>query len=126
MRIVLSLALLFAGCYTNTAVTKDSALTTENHDLTFHLTDGTYITSKSDHHHRVENGYKVAGKLNSHFSQSWREFDGMVRDDQIKDITISEYNEDLTTIAIVGTVLVLGAITCVIVSNVSSSLLSSQ
>jgi hypothetical protein len=119
--VISSFAILLAGCYTNTPLTKDNTLNLDGKDLTFYLTDGTYIKSQGGKHHRIENGYKVAGKSNS--NQYWKEFDGIVLDEQIKDITISEYDEDLTTIAIVATVMVLAVTTVIIVSEISSNLL---
>ena len=100
--IILSFSILLAGCYTNTPLTKDGILNLDNKDLIFYLTDETYIWSQGGQHHRVENGYKVVGTLDN-----WDNFDGIVRDEQITDISLSESN--VLTLVIIGGVLVLVA-----------------
>ena len=114
LSVILSFAILLAGCYTNTPLTKDSTLNIDNEEVTFYLTDGTSIKSKREEHHRVANGYKIVGKLNS--NQLWNttsDFDGIVRDEQIKDITVSELNSD--SIVVGGAVLVLGCIVALVI-----------
>ena len=103
MCIILSFSILLAGCYTNTPLTKDGILNLDNKDLIFYLTDETYIWSQGGQHHRVENGYKVVGTLDN-----WDNFDGIVRDEQITEISLSESN--VLTLVIIGGVLVLAAV----------------
>ena len=55
--VILSFAILLAGCYTNTPLTKDSPPSTA--EVTFRLNDGTFIVSHT--YQRVENGYHVVG-----------------------------------------------------------------
>jgi hypothetical protein len=120
MFVILSFVLLLTGCYTNSTVTKESPQIPDNEELTFYLTDGTSIKSKSEEHHRVENGYRVRGKL-VNTNQWWNvteDFDGIARDEQIKDITIKEINSPLTIIFVAG---IVGGIAYVIISNTHSS-----
>ena len=127
MCIILLFAILLTGCYTNSTVMKEAPQIPDNEELTFYLTDGTYIKSKSEEHHRVEHGYKVVGKLYGHGyhrwdgygERKWEDFDGIVGDVEIKEITKSEYNEDLSTAIVIGSFLVVGGITYAIISNIS-------
>jgi hypothetical protein len=117
MSITLSFALLLAGCYTNTTVTKEAPQIPHNEELTFYLTDGTSRKSKNEEHHRIENGYRVRGKL-VNTNQLWNvteDFDGIVRDEQIKETTIKEINAPLTIVFVAG---IVGGIAYVIISNV--------
>jgi hypothetical protein len=104
MCIILSSAILLTGCYSHPTVTKDNILNLDNEELTFYLIDETYITSESGKHHRVEYGYKVVGKLYRCGERNWKDFDGMIGDREIKEITKSEYDDNLTTNIIVGTI----------------------
>ena len=118
--IILSFAILLTGCYTNSTVTKETPQIPDNEELTFYLTDGTSIKSKSEEHHRIENGYRVRGKL-VNTNQWWNvteDFDGIVRDEQIKDITIKEINSGLTVVFVAG---IVGGIAYLIISNSHSS-----
>ena len=103
MCVILSFTLLLTGCYSNTTVTKDSP-NLVNEELTFYLIDETYIKSESGKHHRVEYGYKVVGRLYRFGERKWEDFDGIIGDGEIKEITKSEYDENLTTNIIVGTI----------------------
>jgi hypothetical protein len=59
MCIILSFAILFTGCYTNTTVTKDDILDSSS-GLTFVLKDGSSIEANSWCYFRLENGYQIA------------------------------------------------------------------
>ena len=126
--VTISFALLCAGCYSQTAVTKVDILNLDNEELTFFLTDGSHIVSRAGQHHRVENGFEVEGRLvkvwphtpdpwNPHKSQpSGRMFSGMVLDKQINEIAVSQLNIGLTILGI-GVPL---AVACVVVVGVSA------
>jgi hypothetical protein len=107
-RIALSLALLLTGCYTNTVITKDSALKAEYQDLTFSLTNGTYIKSKGGQHIRLENGYEIVGILRHTPQDNWNTlnyqhpdslFDGIVFDKGIKEVVAVELDVTKTVVA---------------------------
>lgn len=118
--IILSFAILLTGCYSHTTVTKDRP-NTDNEELTFTLLwmkQGTgksiynhgegYIISKQ--YHRIENGYEVTGKLVIPTNKAGTDFSGILYDDQIKEVTISEYDTVLTLVAVGGVVLVVAAV----------------
>jgi hypothetical protein len=108
MCIILSVTILFAGCYTNTTVTKDTP-SLDNEEITVTLADESMIISQSGQHHRVEDGYKIVGELRTKPTDHWSEryqrsdslFDGIVYDGQIKDITCREFDV-ITTVLVVG------------------------
>jgi hypothetical protein len=118
MCIILSFAILFAGCYSNTAVTKDTP-NLDNEEITFRLRWITYdnikvfynndnwscIISKGGQHHRIDSGYEVTGKLVNSGDNSRKDFSGVLNDEQIKEVTISEYDATLTWVARVGAIL---------------------
>ena len=110
MRIALSLTLLFMGCYTNTAVTKDTLevddVKVDDATLIFRLKDGSYITSKGGQHQRTGNGYSVVGSLAVKGIPGLTDFAGIVRDDQIKEVTTSTFSVGLTVL-VVGSAVVL-------------------
>lgn len=101
--IILSFAILFAGCYTNTPLTKDSPPSSA--EVSFRLKDGAYILSNE--YQRVENGYKVIGKLVNKENKNSRDFSGIVSDEQIKEVV----SKDFDTVKTVGSVvLVVGVL----------------
>jgi hypothetical protein len=118
MSIILSFAILLTGCYSKTTVTKDRP-NTDNEELTFRLRwitynnikvfynndNWSYIISKGGQHHRIDNGYEVTGKLVNSKDNSSKEFSGVLNDEQIKEVTISEYDATLTWVARVGAIL---------------------
>ena len=128
--IILSFAVLLTGCYSSTTVTKDSP-NLDNEEVTFTLLwmkQGTvkdiynhgegYIVSKQSH--RIENGYEVTGKLVTPTNKSGQDFSGILHDDQIKEVTISEYHETLTWIVTGGVVLVVAVIVMLIATSPST------
>ena len=115
--IILSVTTLLTGCYSHEVI-ENNAIPTPNLDnveVTFELHDGSSIISLAgEEHSRIEGGYRIVGKLNS--NQLWNttsDFDGIVRDEQIKDITVSELNSD--SIVVGGAVLVLGCIVALVI-----------
>jgi hypothetical protein len=127
MCIMLSFAVLLAGCYSHTTVTKDSP-NLGNEELTFTLLwmkhgairdiynrGEAYIISKQ--YHRIENGYEVMGTLVTPTIKSGKDCSGILYDDQIKEVTISEYHETLTWIVTGGVVLVVPAIVALVAQS---------
>jgi hypothetical protein len=94
---MLSFALLFSGCYTHTPLTKESPPSTV--EVAFRLNDGTYILSSE--YQRIENGYKVVGKLVNKENKNSRDFSGIVSDEQIKEAVTNEFNKTKTVSAAV-------------------------
>jgi hypothetical protein len=111
MRINMSFCLLLTGCYSQATITEDTA-NSDSKELTFYLKDGSYIVSQSGQHHRVENGYELEGelvKIWSHTPDPWnplnsqpsgRAFDGIVLDEDINGITVTQFNTVLTILAV--------------------------
>ena len=92
--IILSFSILFAGCYTNTPLTKD---TPSRAGVTFRLNDGTSIVSSD--YQRVEDGYQVVGEL-----LPFREnFSGTITDRQIEEAVIVKFDTGKTVLAVVLT-----------------------
>ena len=116
MCFILSFAILFAGCYTNTPLTKDSTLNLDNKDFTFYLVNGTYIKSKGGQHIRLEDGYQVVGILRHTPQDNWNTlnyqhpdslFDGIVFDRSIEKVIAVELDTGLTIGAAVCVCLVM-------------------
>jgi hypothetical protein len=114
--IILSSAILFAGCYANTTVTKDTP-NLDNEEITVTLADGLFIISEGGQHHRVDNGYKIVGEMRTMPKDHWSEyyqrcdtlFHGVVLDEQIKEITCREFDV-ITTVIVVGLPLLLAIV----------------
>jgi hypothetical protein len=102
MCIILSFAILLTGCCTHTTVTKDSPLPPPTIEVSFRLHDGTYILSNE--YQRVENGYKVVGKMVNKENKESKEFSGIISDEQIKEVVTNEFNKTKTVSAAVLTV----------------------
>jgi len=120
--ILLSFAIFFAGCYSNTTVTKDTP-NTDNEDLTFKLTDGSYIKSKGGQHHRIADGYEVTGNhVYEKYNNNSRDFSGVLRDDQIKEVIISELDVTKTVLAASLGGLLLASMIMLIANPISISL----
>ena len=92
--IILTFAVLFAGCYSHTTVTKDTPLPPPTVEVAFRLNDGTHILSNE--YQRVENGYKVEGKLFNKENKNSKDFSGIVPDEQIKEVVTNEYDPGKT------------------------------
>lgn len=107
MRTILSFAILFAGCYTHTTVTKESPLPAPSVEVSFRLNDGAYILSND--YRRVDNGYRVVGQLVNKENNNSKAFAGIVSDEQINEVVANELNIGLTGawVVLAGTVLVL-------------------
>ena len=95
MCIILSFAILFIGCYTNTTVTKDTQevddVRVDDANLIFRLKDGSYITSKGGQHHRVENGYEVTGThVSKEYYSSTKDVSVVLLDEQIIEVVSGE------------------------------------
>jgi len=97
----MSFVLLLTGCYSHQVTTR--AL--EDREVVFWLNDGSYIRAEAGAHHRVLGGYDVRGVLVEEDFYK-KDFGGMVRDDQIKEITSRELDV-LATVLVVGIPLVL-------------------
>lgn len=101
--IIISFAILLSGCYSHATVTKESVV--ENGvEVTFRLQNGTYILSKE--YQRVENGYKIVGKLttNEYKDSDSKSFSGIVNDDQIEQVVINELDSGMTAVVLILTV----------------------
>ena len=108
--VILSWSVLFAGCYSHTTATKDSP-NLDNEELTFTLNDGSHIISKGGQHQRVESGYKIVGSLRHTPKDNWNTlnyqrpdslFDGILLDENIKEVVAVELDAELTIGAAVG------------------------
>ena len=119
LSVILSFAILLAGCYTNTPLTKDSTLNLDNEELTFTLLwikqgairdiyDHGEAYIKSKQYRRIENGYEVTGTLVTPTNKSGKDFSGILYDYQIKEVAIIEYHATLTWIVIGGGVVLVG------------------
>lgn len=108
MCIILSIAISFAGCYTNATVTKDTP-NIDNQELTITRTDDSIIVSQSGQHHQVEAGYRIVGELRTKPKDHWSEgyqrsdslFDGILFDGQIREITCRQFDV-ITSVVVVG------------------------
>ena len=123
--IIMSFVLLFTGCYSNTTVTKEPP-TTDNEELTFKLTDGSYIKSKGGQHHRIEEGYEVTGNhVYDTYNNNSRDFSGVLRDDQISQVVNKELDVTKTVVAAsLGALLIVGLI--MLIANPWSFVLSEK
>jgi hypothetical protein len=97
--IILSFAILFMGCCTHTTITKDTPLPPPTVEVTFRLNDGTYILSNE--YQRVDNGYKVVGKLVNKENKESKDFSGIISDEQIKEVVTNEFDKTKTVSAAV-------------------------
>jgi hypothetical protein len=102
--VILSFAILFAGCYTHRTVTKNSPLPAPTVEVSFRLNDGAYILSGD--YRRVDDGYRVVGKLVNKENKNSKEFSGIVSDEQIKEVVAIEFSPVKT----VGVVLSVGVV----------------
>jgi hypothetical protein len=98
IRLCLSFTVLLAGCYSYTPLTKDTPLPPTEGDVSFRLYDGTHILSNQ--YQRVENGYKVAGRIIDEENKISGDFDGIVCDEQIKEVVAVEFSAGKTGLAV--------------------------
>jgi len=99
--IILSFVLLLTGCYTHTTVTNDTPLLPTTVEVSFRLHDGTYILSSE--YQRVENGYKVVGKLVNKENKNSKDFSGIVSDEEITEVVTNEFSIGKTVMVVVLT-----------------------
>jgi len=95
--IMVSLILLFTGCYTNTPLAKDSSPSSA--EVSFRLNDGKYILSHF--YQRVGRGYHVVGTLVNKDNKSSTDFDGIVGDEQITEVVTVEFSTEKTVLGVV-------------------------
>jgi len=105
--VVLSFAVLFTGCYSHTTVATDTP-NLDNEELIFELADESYIYSESGQHQRLENGYRIVGDLRRTPKDNWNTlnyqrpdslFDGIVLDENIKEVVAVELDVRKTVVA---------------------------
>jgi|WetSurMetagenome_2_1015567.scaffolds.fasta_scaffold79147_3 hypothetical protein len=99
--ILLSVSILFAGCFTQSSITKEEGAPDDS-KVVFHIKDGSIIESYADHHPRVEGGYRLSGTIFTE-GESPRKFEGLVLDNDIDKIGVDKLN-------VVGTLLALGIV----------------
>jgi hypothetical protein len=120
--IILSFTILLAGCYTPTVVTKDTPQL-DNKELIFKLIDGSYVKSKGGQHHRIADGYEVTGNhVYEKYNNNSRDFSGVLRDDRIKEVIISELDMTKTVVAASLGGLLLASMIMLIANPISISL----
>ena len=96
--IILSFAIPFAGCYSPVPISRDE-LAPDDRGVFFRLHDNSYVESDAGDHHRIESGYEVKGQMVK--GECQKEYEGVVRDNQISEIAIKEVNTGLTVFAVV-------------------------
>jgi hypothetical protein len=107
--VILSFAVLSTGCYSHTTLTAESPQA--GGEVSFRLKDGTYILSRQ--YQRVENGYRVKGKLVNKGGNGSKDFSGILFDTQINEAVTNEYDKGRTVGAVllgVGLVFVIFAL----------------
>ena len=97
MCIILSFVLAIIGCYSPVPISRDE-LAPDDRGVFFQLHDNSYVESDAGDHHRIESGYEVKGQLVKGDFQ--KEYEGVVRDNQISEIAIKEVNTGLTVFAV--------------------------
>jgi len=98
MGIALCVVFVFVGCYSTMPISKDE-LAPDERDVFFRLHDDSYVESDAGNHLRIEGGYKIKGELVK--GDFHKEFEGVVRDNQITEIEVREVNTGLTVFAVV-------------------------
>ena len=96
---IMSFVLLLTGCYSHTTITKDTPPLPPTVEVTFRLNDGRDIVSRT--YERMENGYHIDGTAHNrgYAIQHW-DFHGIVRDEQIKQVAIVEFDTTRTVVAV--------------------------
>jgi hypothetical protein len=95
----MSFILLLTGCYSHTTITKDTPPLPPTVEVTFRLNDGRDIVSRT--YERIANGYHVIGTINNRQYRTKWNFDGVVRNEQIKEVVIIELDITKTVITTV-------------------------
>ena len=106
MCLILSFAILLSGCYSQQA----TRVVLDDRDAVFTLKDDSYIKVSAGAHHRTLGGYDVQGILVG--KDSTQAFEGIVRDSQITEITVSEFDTGLTALVIGAAI-----VACVIIAK---------
>ena len=96
--VLLSVLMLSAGCYSESAITSDES-TPDGSVVRFYLHDGSVITTAAGKYLRVDNGYHITGKI-THGTDT-EDYDGLASDSDIKEVTAEKYSRGLTAIGIV-------------------------
>lgn len=105
--LLLSICMLLMGCFTQSAITKAEAPPDDSIVL-FHLLDGSYIKSSSGNHHRIDNGYQIAGEM-VRGGIIQMQFQGVVHDNEIVKLSVERFNL-AGTITLVGVAVGLGVL----------------
>jgi hypothetical protein len=110
--VLIALSVLFAGCYSESALTKNEEASDEV-VVVFYLNDGSIVESQPGEHLRIENGYQVAGQILKD-GRRQGSYEGIVRDASIQKVTEKRLNIVRTSIGVVlgvvGTVLIVGIV----------------
>ena len=106
LRIILLFSILLTGCYSQQA----TRVVLDDRDVVFTLKDDSYIKVSAGAHHRTLGGYDVQGILVN--GDSAQVFEGIVRDSQITEITVSEFDTGLTALVIGAAI-----VACVIIAK---------
>ena len=113
--ITMAFAVLFTGCYSRTAITKDTPSPPPDSDVIFELQDGSHIHATN--YQRGEGGYQITGKKfipdKFQYLRGPFDFSGFVRDEEIRSAGISEFDSTTTIVVIGGVLIVVGIITYV-------------
>ena len=105
MCIWLSFSILLLGCYTHTTITRDTPLPPATTEVSFRLKNGTRIVSRE--YQRLDNGYKVLGKLVDKENKNSKDFSGIISDEQINEVVTNEFSVGKTALALILTTVVL-------------------
>lgn len=92
MCVILPLAILLAGCYSQTTLTKDTQAPPSGTEVTFRLRNGIEIVSSE--YQRIENGYHIVGRWNS------GDYDGFVPDGIISEMFFTEFDTAKTVVVV--------------------------
>ena len=108
--VCLSFAILLTGCYSYSSIGEDESVL-DDRDVQFRLIDGSLLESRQGHHSRIEGGYQVSGTLTKEdmLRETWvngvsktvQPFTGTIRDADIQEISVYQYQAGATTLAIV-------------------------
>jgi hypothetical protein len=113
---LLSFAILFVGCYTQSPITKEEGVPNDS-KVFFYLKDGSYVESFADSHQRVEGGYQVSGTITRRGNYP-EKFDGMILHTDVDRLGVIEFSGDGSLLA-VG-VITLGVIVWVTAAGVNT------
>ena len=106
--ILLVLALLFTGCYTQSFLAKDQP-PPDSTKVIFHLLDGREISSPAEQRRRVDEGYQIVGYIVTE-KQYMEKYEGIVLDSEIKGMSSSSFNAQGTVLLAIGVAVTLAVI----------------